>query len=142
MHENISASTASGENALNAPDEAIDFLPKSNSRKAGSYPISAWDIGIHTDYTELEPVWRRMEAQGYCTVFQTYDWVSCWYETALSGGQATPLIVTVSGKSAGIVWILPLCLYVKRGVKVISFADLGVSDYIAPIISQDAPEDT
>lgn len=101
----------------------------------------AWAIGVHTDYARLEPLWRALEEQGRCTVFQTYDWVSCWYETAKKAEGVRPLVVTVSDKSGGAAWLLPLCLHDKGGVRTITFADLHLSDYTAPVMGPNAPQD-
>jgi len=100
-----------------------------------------WQVRVYNNYADLEPVWRRMESNGFCTVFQTYDWAACWYETAISHTDAKPLIATVSPEGGDPVWILPLCLYRQKGIKVISFADLGISDYAAPVIAREAPSD-
>lgn len=83
---------------------------------------------LFRDWTKLEAEWRQLEDKGHCTVFQTYDWVSTWYESTSRHGFAEPLIVTVSD-AKGIVWILPLCRHRWKGLNVISLADLGVSDY-------------
>ncbi len=100
-----------------------------------------WIARLFTDYRELESQWRQMEMQGHCTVFQTYDWAACWYDAAASCAEAEPLIITASkGESGKPVWILPLCLYKKNGIKIISFADLGVADYAAPVMAPGAPQ--
>ena len=100
-----------------------------------------WVVSVHRDHRALETVWRRLEAEGCCTPFQTYDWVSCWYETAAAHGLAEPVIAVISRQGADPAWILPLCLHRKKGLRVTSFADLGVSDYAAPLIGRDAPRD-
>lgn len=85
-------------------------------------------FNLFTDWTKLEAEWRQLEDEGHCTVFQTYDWVSTWYECTSRHGFAEPLIITVSD-AKGVVWILPLCRHRWKGLNVISLADLGVSDY-------------
>ncbi|MCT8991246.1 GNAT family N-acetyltransferase [Chelativorans sp. SCAU2101] len=99
----------------------------------------SWVASVYRDHRPLEAVWRRLEAEGYCTPFQTYDWASCWYETAVAHGLAEPVIAVFSREGGDPAWILPLCLYRKKGLRVISFADLGVTDYAAPVIARDAP---
>lgn len=102
---------------------------------------ASWQVKIYKDYSVLEPVWRRMEAEGRCLVFQTYDWVSCWYDAARLANEAEPLVAVIFRDNAEPTWILPLCLYKSRGLRTISFADLGVSDYAAPVIGRNAPSD-
>lgn len=119
-----------------------DFATDEGRRDAVDSP-SRWSISLHRNWTELETDWRRLEEVGHCTVFQTYDWVSTWYESTSRHGVAEPLIVTVSD-AEGTVWILPLCRHRWKGLNVISLADLGVSDYgglvMAPGDRVGAPE--
>ncbi len=102
---------------------------------------SPWKVTIHKHYAGLESLWRQMEAEGLCTVFQTYDWAACWYDTAVSSEEAEPLIAVVFNETIGRAWIMPLCLYRRKGLRIISFADLGVTDYAAPLMARDAPSD-
>ncbi|MGZ9097468.1 MAG: GNAT family N-acetyltransferase [Micavibrio sp.] len=102
---------------------------------------SPWKTTIHKNYAGLELLWRRLEAEGLCTVFQTYDWAACWYDTAASCGEAEPLIAVVFNENIGMVWIMPLCLYRRKGLRIISFADLGITDYAAPLMARGAPSD-
>ena len=100
-----------------------------------------WHATVYHDYSILEMVWRRLEKTGHCTVFQGYDYVAALYDAASSAGAAEPLIVVVSKEKGGIAWILPLCISQQGKLRVISFADLGLADYIAPLIASDAPSD-
>ncbi|NJS37908.1 MAG: GNAT family N-acetyltransferase [Rhodobacteraceae bacterium] len=93
-------------------------------------------VAVHEDWTQLEAVWRGIEATGYCSVFQSYDWVAAWYRTALRFKFAKPLVVTVAD-AAGVVWILPLCYHRRMGMTFISFADLAVSDYAGPVMARE-----
>ena len=91
-------------------------------------------VRLYRDHAELEAIWRRLEKVGRCTVFQTYDWAACWYDTVMSCGAAEPLIVVVYD-GARPIWIMPLCLYRRKGLRILSFADQGVSDYAAPVMA-------
>jgi CelD/BcsL family acetyltransferase involved in cellulose biosynthesis len=100
-------------------------------------------VTIHRDWAPLEKVWRTLEEEGRCTVFQTFDWVSSWYVSTSKHGLAKPVIATVADDQ-GIVWILPLCQHRRMGLNFISLADLGVSDYGGLVMARDdriAPED-
>jgi CelD/BcsL family acetyltransferase involved in cellulose biosynthesis len=100
-----------------------------------------WQAAIYNHYSCLEAVWRRMETEGRCLAFQTYDWVSCWYDAVRFCRQADPLIVVVAKRGGEPVWILPLCQYRDEKLRIIAFADLGVTDYAAPVMSRNAPSD-
>ncbi len=119
-----------------------EFLPKEILPDITVKPdADTWEACVYHNPHNLEASWRKLEAQGACTVFQTYDWASCWYEAAAACAQAEPLIVTVARKDAGIVWLLPLCLYRKGKLKIITFADLGLSNYTGPVAAPHALSD-
>lgn len=117
-------------------NEALDTSLASRPLEAGAAPAGALRIALHEDWRALEAPWRSLEAEGNCTVFQSFDWADAWYESTRRHGLAKPLIVTVEDAD-GIAWILPLCRYRRRGLSFISFADLGVSDYAAPVMARD-----
>lgn len=119
---------------------ASPFMGNLPDQKATAISASAWKVTVHNHYAELEAIWRRMETEGHCTIFQTFDWAACWYDTAISSGETEPLIVVVSREESP-VWILPLCLHRKKGLRIITFADLGVADYTAPVMARGAPSD-
>lgn len=99
-----------------------------------SVQIGSRTVTLHRDWQSLEPVWRALETEGCCTVFQSYDWASVWYANTAKFGVAKPLVVTVAD-DRGAVWLLPLCQYRRMGLRFISLADLGVSDYAGPVIA-------
>lgn len=95
-----------------------------------------WSIQLYDDYAAAEEVWRRLETDGRCTPFQTYDWVTAWYEAAGLGNSVEPLVVVaLRGREPEV--LLPLVKYNRGRLSVISFPDLGVSDYTAPVIAAD-----
>lgn len=111
---------------------------------AGIQTKERWAVKIYNDHQKLKTLWRQFELSGYCSVFQSYDCAAAWYDAAILSGAADPLIVVVSEKEGEVMWLLPLCLSRhkgRKGLKVISFADLGVSDYAAPLIAPNAPAD-
>lgn len=70
-----------------------------------------------------------------CTAFQTLDWISCLYEELALARRGMPRLVVVSERETGnVVLVLPLVVVRRRRLRVAQFADLGVSDYCAPIL--------
>ena len=130
--------------------ETLDSLtPGTIHRFMGEMPVvetpsseaGPWHAAVYNHYSGLEALWRRMETEGRCLAFQTYDWISCWYDAARFCGQPEPLIVVVTKKGGEPAWILPLCIYRHKKLQIIAFADLGVTDYAAPVMSRNAPSD-
>lgn len=86
--------------------------------------------------------WRlaasRLNA-GHRTAFQHRYWLAAWYEAF---HDFAPLIAVISDASTGKdIAIVPMISHVRRGIRVVEFADLGVSDYNAPIVALDAALD-
>lgn len=75
------------------------------------------------------------------TLFQTRGFLSQWYATIGAGDGIEPLFVTVHRKGGGPVLGLPLAIRAHEGRREVVFADLGVTDYAAPLMSADCPTD-
>jgi CelD/BcsL family acetyltransferase involved in cellulose biosynthesis len=76
---------------------------------------------------------------GEATVFQHKHWLDGWYRAF---DRADPLIaVIVDAAERYDIALVPLVCVNRYGVRVIEFADLGFSDYNAPILASDAPRD-
>ncbi|GEM_PF-898574 len=110
--------------------------PMPEQKPVAAAPVSGkWKVSLHDNYYGLESIWRRLETEGHCTVFQMYDWVACWYDTVVSNSEAEPLIAVVYKEDSSPAWILPLCVHYKNSLKIITFADLGVADYTGPVMA-------
>ncbi len=75
------------------------------------------------------------------TAFQTLDWLTILYEELAPSHKAVPRVVIVSDRDSGeVALVLPLMIERQRRVRVARFADLGVSDYNAPLLGPAAPQ--
>lgn len=98
--------------------------------------FDAWDVTLATDPKALAAEWHCLEARGHATLFQRSEWVLPWYRAAVQSGSADPLVVAVRrSPSEAIVMLLPLCRRRDRGLDVVEFADLSLSDYTAPVLA-------
>ena len=69
------------------------------------------------------------------TGFQSLSWLTVLYEDLAPAKRAEPRLVVVTERNSGeIVLVLPLIVKNKRTLRIARFADLGVSDYGAPIL--------
>ena len=97
----------------------------------------AFRIEISRDIETFDRDWARLEADGLLTPFQTRTWLRPLYAILATGMQAKPLFVLVRHTSTQLpLMLLPLCVRRRFGFKMIEFADLGVSDYNAPLIAR------
>lgn len=72
----------------------------------------------------------------HATAFQHPIWLDAIYKKLVSQLNAEPLIVTVrEAVNDRLVMVLPLLRRRYRRLRVIEFADLGVSDYVMPVVS-------
>lgn len=80
--------------------------------------------------------WDALMLDGRYTPFQTPHWLRPWYALVAPHIGARPLFVTVRDRVSGEpLMLLPLCLRRLGLLKIIEFADGGLSDYNAPILA-------
>src|SRR5438552_4063497 len=95
--------------------------------------------GISVDFIRD---WRQAASRlhaGHRTAFQHDCWLAAWYE-AFQG--VAPLIAVMSDAATGKdIAMVPMISHTRRGIRVVEFADLDVSDNNAPILACDATFD-
>jgi CelD/BcsL family acetyltransferase involved in cellulose biosynthesis len=86
--------------------------------------------------------WRRAASRlsvGHRTAFQHGYWLGAWYRAF---HEVAPLIAMISDATTGRdIAVVPMISHVRRGIRIVEFADLGVSDNNAPILACDAASD-
>ncbi|MDA9434579.1 GNAT family N-acetyltransferase [Bradyrhizobium sp. CCBAU 51627] len=76
---------------------------------------------------------------GHRTAFQHGYWLAAWYEAFHA---VAPLIAVITDTATGSdIAMVPMFAHTRRGIRVVEFADLGVSDNNAPILASDASFD-
>lgn len=73
------------------------------------------------DVRALEAEWLRFQDQAAGTFFQTYQWCSAWLATAGAAQNATPLIVSGRDPSGTLVFLLPFCVRIRQGCRVLEW---------------------
>jgi CelD/BcsL family acetyltransferase involved in cellulose biosynthesis len=77
----------------------------------------------------------RTKATLSSTGFQSLNWLTVVYEELAAAKRAMPRLVVVTERNTGeVALVLPLVIKKKRSLNIARFADLGVSDYGAPIL--------
>ncbi len=94
----------------------------------------ACSIEIAPDFAAVVARWRALRAEGAALAFQGENWLSAWYEELSRDGEIEPLPVTVVDCRGLDVLALPLVRRRVGALTCIEFADLGLTDYNAPII--------
>jgi len=95
--------------------------------------------GIAVDFVRD---WRQAASRlnaGHRTAFQHGYWLGAWYEAF---NDFAPLIAILSDAATGKdIAVVPMVSHVRRGIRIVEFADFGVSDNNAPIVALDAAVD-
>ncbi|MBR0991841.1 GNAT family N-acetyltransferase [Bradyrhizobium japonicum] len=92
-------------------------------------------IDFVRDWRQAAP---RLSA-GHRTAFQHGYWLDAWYQAF---HDVAPLIAVISDAATGEdIALVPMVSHVRRGIRIVEFADLGVSDNNAPILALDAALD-
>ncbi|AHY54679.1 GNAT family N-acetyltransferase [Bradyrhizobium japonicum] len=95
--------------------------------------------GIAVDFVRD---WRQAASRlsaGHRTAFQHGYWLGAWYEAF---HDFAPLIALISDAATGKdIAVVPMISHIRRGIRIVEFADLGVSDNNAPILALDAASD-
>jgi CelD/BcsL family acetyltransferase involved in cellulose biosynthesis len=95
---------------------------------------------------ELVRDWRqaaaRWTADSAGTPFQDPRWLGAWYGAFCESGTLQPLIaIVLDAATSEQIALLPLMRRVQGGIRIVEFADLGLTDYNAPLLARGAPGD-
>lgn len=99
-------------------------------------PSNTFDIAIEEAFNFLSPDYAALFDGSAATAFQHPLWLDSLYTRLAAHAGARPLVVVVRRRASGaLAMVLPL-LRIRRGpIRTIEFADLRVSDYLAPVCS-------
>ncbi|MCX5577113.1 GNAT family N-acetyltransferase [Kaistia terrae] len=104
-------------------------------------PRDRWKVTVHGSWQEAATLWRPFFASDSPrSPFQTEHWLSHWYAAFSARADVEPLLVLVTDASGADALALPLILHRDR-LRTIEFADLGITDYNAPLLGPAAPVD-
>ena len=88
------------------------------------------------DWKQAHARWTKTRAT---TLFQDFRWLGAWYGAFT---EVEPVIAVITdARTLEQVALLPLVRRKRRGVRIIEFADLDLTDYNAPLLGPAAPRD-
>jgi len=95
-------------------------------------------VSVFASLADVADAWRALEQSGHATVFQTRAWLEPLLRIAAPAEGAEPLFVLACDRATGAPqMLLPFCRRRHGALVAIEFADLGASDYNAPLIAAD-----
>jgi CelD/BcsL family acetyltransferase involved in cellulose biosynthesis len=89
------------------------------------------------DFDFLSSDYQQLYARSSATLFQHPSWLHYLYTVLAPAKRAEPVVITLVEDHDGLIGLLPLVGRRRGPTKWIEFADLGVSDYAAPVIDRD-----
>lgn len=93
---------------------------------------SRWNVRGLSDFDFLSSEYADLFARAEATVFQSPIWLDRLYKRLAGALRVAPLIVAIRDQASGrLAAVIPLMRRRYRGLTVVEFADLGVSDYCA-----------
>jgi len=106
-----------------------------------STPATHYVATIERDPARALAQWRHACEDGASFgPFQTTPWLAAWYATLGAGPGLQPLFASIRRRSdQRLMLVLPLLLHRPGRLRRIEFADLGVTDYAAPLLAPDCP---
>ncbi|WMT76601.1 GNAT family N-acetyltransferase [Bradyrhizobium sp. Ash2021] len=109
----------------------LDARPKT---RAGSFRVE-----LVRDWKQATARWNDINPS---TPFQHPQWYEAWYGAFAGADGVEPLIAVVTDAASGEqAALLPLIRRRHKGMRIIEFADLDLTDYNAPILGNAAPRD-
>lgn len=96
-----------------------------------------FEVAVEPEFDFLSSEYAQLFAYSRATAFQHPQWLDALYRKIVPALNAKPLIVTVR-RNGRLTMLLPLVRRRYGTLRAIEFADLGVSDYAAPVASGEA----
>ncbi|WP_018041798.1 GNAT family N-acetyltransferase [Methylobacterium sp. 88A] len=97
--------------------------------------LGGYQARLHTTMATVAHLWSRLESDGTATAYQRLDWATAVVERLGTASKAEPVIVEVTDANGRSVMLVPLARLRLRGYRTITWLDLGVCDYAAPILA-------
>jgi CelD/BcsL family acetyltransferase involved in cellulose biosynthesis len=109
--------------------------------KSGARPVSRaarFRVEFVRDWKQAA---ARLNELSLATPFQHPQWLDAWYG-AFAGPDVEPLIAIICDAATGEkIALLPLIRRLQKGIRIVEFADLELTDYNAPMLTAAAPRD-
>jgi CelD/BcsL family acetyltransferase involved in cellulose biosynthesis len=122
----------------NALGRARPRLRWSAARPATAHRAD-YAVEVLTDWRAWPSLLAELQPSS-ATLFQSASWLECWYRTVGASQATEPLLIRIAERRSGLaVAALPLIRIRSRGLRIVEFADLGVTDYNAPVLGARAP---
>jgi CelD/BcsL family acetyltransferase involved in cellulose biosynthesis len=100
---------------------------------------AAFRVEFIRDWKQAAARWNGLSPS---TPFQDARWLDAWYQAFAGHAEVEPLIAIVTDAATGEqAALLPLIRRLHKGIRIVEFADLALTDYNAPVLGAARPRD-
>jgi CelD/BcsL family acetyltransferase involved in cellulose biosynthesis len=96
------------------------------------------ELTVHYELVSAEAVWRELQAQNQCTVFQTFEWLSAWQRHVGVRAGVTPCIIVARDGQGRPVFVLPLAIQQVGFARELTWFGSDLCDYNAPLLAAES----
>lgn len=93
-------------------------------------------VAVEADFDFLDAAFRDLHARSGATAFQHPVWLDAFYAHVAPARGAEKVVITGRDEEGRLAFVLPMIRRRLSGVRMVESADLGVSDYSAPVIDR------
>ena len=96
-------------------------------------------VRVWKEMASLRDTWQKLQSDGRCHVFQTFEWVNDWLETVGKSLHVEPFIISASiDEQDEPFLIIPFAIRRMAGVRILGMAGGYHADYTGGVIAGDA----
>ncbi|GJE42536.1 GNAT family N-acetyltransferase [Methylobacterium soli] len=92
-------------------------------------------LSILPDLPASEAVWREATAHCGASAFQTYEWLSAWFDTIGTAERARAYIVHVAARDDTTLLLIPLAIHARAYGLSLEFLGGDLTDYNLPLVN-------
>lgn len=102
--------------------------PRLDTARTGPIAWAGYSVDLSGSMTGLESEWRRLEALSGAAVFQGFDFLSAWVQTAAAASGEEP-VFAVGRRGSEAAFILPLAITRRHGARVLTWLGQDHANY-------------
>ncbi|KAB1074049.1 GNAT family N-acetyltransferase [Methylobacterium planeticum] len=131
-----SARTASALPEENRRPGAAEHFELSRAPEDWTIPdLAGAGLTIFHSLAASEEIWQQASKTCSCSAFQTFEWVSTWFDTVGVATGVNACLVHVTTRGGETLLLLPLALTLKGSVRSLEFLGGDLTDYNLPLIN-------
>ncbi len=102
--------------------------PRLDTVRTGPIAWAGYSVDLSGTMTGLESEWRRLEALSGAAMFQGFDFLSAWVQTAAAASGEEP-VFAVGRRGSEAAFILPLAITRRHGARVLTWLGQDHANY-------------